>query len=169
MKKIITTLFFFITCLISQGQNLQVSITGMANFDSNNFSIGEAGKDFPSSVESGSTVFISVSSANFWDKKDNPNKKWKIYIHKNNLSWNRKLKLKVKRTGKGIKKTHNGNGKPNIQGGNNFQRITNNPTYFIEGKGQVFQIPLNIKLNGFSIIMGAKDYETNIVLTIYDD
>lgn len=169
IKKVLTTISFFIICIVSQGQDLHVSITGTATFDNANFSIGEAGEDFPSSIESGSTIFVSVVSNNFWDRRDNPNKKWKIYIHKTNFSWNRKLKLKIKRTGKGVKKSNKGNENPNIHGGNSFQRVTNNPTYFIEGKGQILQIPLNIKLSGSSIIMGAKNYETNIVLTVYDD
>ena len=75
--------------------------------------------------------------------------------------------LEAARTGSGYNPDNNGN--PNISDGESFQTITNNPTYFFRGKDQIAYIPFNLRLSGVSVTMGAQNYETNVVLTVYDD
>lgn len=154
-------------CIFAQG--LEIRVDGAVAFDNSSFSINEAGSDFSGSVISEPTLFISVSSGNYWDKKDNPNQKWRIEIQKSDIAWDDDLVLEAKRDGKGYKLSKKGNKKPNIQGGTSYQPVTGMGEYFFRGKDQVVEIPVSFKLTGFSIVHGAKDYETNIILTVYDD
>ena len=167
MKKIFCTIFLFSITFLLSSQNIKVEVEGDATFNNSLFSVSEAGEDFPSSIESETSVFISVINGNLMDKFINQNNKWRIFVQKTDVQWDTDLILEAKRTGKGYKP--NRNGRPNIHNGDNFQVITNNPTYFFNGKSEVAFIPINLKLNGFSIVMGAKDFETNVVFTVYDN
>jgi hypothetical protein len=149
------------------GQGLKVSVEGDANFSGTTYTISEAGENFSASIASESSVYVSVESDDYWDKKNNRNKKWQIFIHKSDLTWDNNIDLEVKRTGKGNNVGNKGN--PNIHDGEDFLKISNTSTYFFRGKNEVAFIPIEIKLSGVSLSMGAKDFETNIVLTVYDD
>ena len=161
------SILFLLLINIAWGQELKVTIEGNATFDNSQYSIREAGEDFPSSIESESSVYISVLYGNYWDKKNNPNKKWRIHIHKSDLSWDANLMVEAKRTGKGYNSKKKGN--PKIYDGDNYQTATNIPTYFFGGKDEITYIPVNFKIGGVSVIMGAKEFETNMVFTVYDD
>jgi len=155
----------FINAVLAQ--DLKVAIEGNATFNNALYSIVEAGNDFNSSIESESSVFISILYSNFWDSKNNPNEKWRINVHKSDLTWHPNLMLETKRTGKGYKPAKRGS--PNIHDGDNFQIITNTPTYFFGGKDEIVYIPLDLKISGMSVVMGAQEFETNIVFTVYGD
>lgn len=168
MKKI---LFLFSICLalnlVAFSQPLTIEINGSATFNNLQFNVSEAGEDFPSNIESESNLEVSVVYNNFWDKKDNPNGKWRINVHKTDITWNPDINLQIKRTGKGFKS--GGNGNPNIQDGENYLPVSNTPTYFFRGKDEIINIPITVQISGISLTMGAKDFETNIMLTVYDD
>lgn len=151
------------------GQGMEVLVDGMVAFDNSNFNIREAGADFPQSIESESSLFVSITSKNHWDKHDNPNKKWRIEIHKSDHVWNDDFVIEVKRNGNGRKSTKKKGKKSKINGGENYQPIGAMPNYFFDGTDQISEIPLKVKLSGFSIIYGARDYETSLILTVYDD
>lgn len=153
--------------VILLGQSLIIEVNGDANFTNMLAPITEAGNDFPSSLESESSVFVSVLQNNQLDKKKNQNQKWRVFIHKMDMTWNSNLILEARRTGNGSRPNNPGN--PNISNGENFQQVTDISSYFFEGRSEIIQIPLALKLAGFSVTMGARDYETNIVLTVYDD
>jgi hypothetical protein len=167
MRKVQLSILLFLFINVAWGQELKVSIEGNATFDNSQYSINEAGEDFPSSIESESSVYVSVIYGNYWDRKHHQNKKWRIHIHKSDLTWNDNLKVEAKRTGKGhnIKKK----GKSKIYDGDHYQNATNLPTYFFGGKDEITNIPVNLKISGISVIMGAKEFETNMVFTVYDD
>lgn len=167
MKRISFSVAFISLAFFVSSQNLKVEVEGEAVFGNSIYSIGEAGEDFPASVESETSVLISVLFTDFWDKKNNPDRKWSMHIHKSDLIWDENLHLQAKRTGKGIKPEKNGS--TNIHDGESFQNITNTNTYFIRGKDEIAFIPILLKLSGFSIAMGAGEYETKIFLTVYDD
>lgn len=167
MKRVQYSILFLLLLNFAWGQELKVTIEGNTTFDNSQYSIREAGEDFSSSIESESYVYISVLYSNYWDKKNNPNKKWRIYIHKSNLSWDTNLTVDAKRIGKGHNLKNKGN--PNIYDGDNYQTATNTPTYFFGGKGEITYIPVNLKIDGISVVMGAKEFETNMVFTVYDD
>jgi len=167
MKKAFPVILILLTSFYCFGQGLKVSIEGSANFSGSAYAITEAGENFSSSVESESSVYISIESEDYWDKKNNRNKKWRVFVHKSDLMWDNNLRLETKRTGKGQKIEKKG--QPNIHDGDDFMTISNTPTYFFRGKDEVAYIPVEIKLRGISLTMGAKEFETSIVLTVYDD
>lgn len=167
MKKFTFSIIAIFFSLLVSGQNLKVEIEGNATFDNSLFTISEAGNDFPAFIESESSIYVSIVNDNYLDKNKNKNYKWKIEINKADLTWDDDLKLEAKRTGKGHKSRRNG--KSNLHGGSNYQVITNNGIEFFKGKGEFENIPINLKLSGFSVTMGAKDFETNIVFTVYDE
>lgn len=159
-------LCFIVATETAVAQDLTITVEGDATFSGSSYFITEAGEDFDSSIESESSVFVSVLSEDYW-KKNNRNKKWRIFVHRSDLSWNSDLMLETKRTGTGYNPQNSGN--PNISDGENFLNITSTPTYFFRGKDEIAYIPVSIKLSGLSLTMGAQQFETNIVLTIYDD
>ena len=169
MNKIIFSILIFTIALStpSIGQILKVEVEGEARFTNfQNYTI-EAGNDFPSSIESESEVHISMGYNNLLNTGNNPNQKWRLTIQKSDLTWNPGLNLEARRTGNGFKRK--GAGNPNITDGMTYQAVTNNPVYFFRGRDEIQYIPIQLKVNGFSLLMGASDFETSIVLTVYDD
>ncbi len=165
--KYLLTVLFFLPVSVVWSQTLAVTVEGNATFGNTLFAVNEAGEDFQGSVVTESPLNVSVLSGDYWDKKNNRNNKWRIFIYKTDLTWNPGLILEAARTGAGYNPDNNGS--PNISDGESFQTITNNPTYFFLGKDQIAYIPVNLRLSGISVTMGAKNYETNVVLTVYDD
>lgn len=168
MKKLLLPLFFMIFAIGAAGQQLKIELEGSANFDNSNFSVSEAGEDFPSSIESETSFFISVLyTDDNLNRNKNPNTKWNIKVFKTDLNWHNDLTLEAIRTGNGQRIGNQGN--PNIHDGEINQLITNTPTYFFQGKGEIVHIPVSFSLSGFSLTMGATAYETRVVFTVYDE
>lgn len=166
MKKTagVLILLFFVVSGFCQ---MVIEVDGNITFNNSSYIITEAGNDFPSSIENESSVYVSVLYSSFWDKYFNPNQKWKVDIQKSDLTWDQDLKLEAIRTGDGTRSWYGG--KSNISDGTTYQTITNTSNLFFKGKNEVNYVPLNFKLSGVSITMGAQDFETNIILTVYDD
>ncbi|HKJ80269.1 MAG TPA: hypothetical protein VKA10_12070 [Prolixibacteraceae bacterium] len=152
-------------CAAAQG--LKVEVEGNVNFMGQAFTISEAGENISSSSTSETAIYVSVSSNDYWDKKKNKNKKWQVVVHKSDINWHNNLLLEIQRSGSG--QNAGNNGRVNISDGNSFQEVTNTPNYFFKGKDEIVYIPIDVKLLGASLTMGAKQFETNIVLTVYDD
>jgi hypothetical protein len=168
MKKIyIVVAFLFVTATFF-GQELSLSVTGNANFDNSRYSVSEAGEDFSSSVTSESSAFVSLNYVNMWDIIFGTDIKWRIFIHKSDISWHRDLTLETKRNGNGTKASWLGPS-PTVNHGTNYQDITNTPVYFFRGRYGVTDIPIGFRLSGASLSMGASQFETTIVFTVYDD
>ncbi len=164
--------FLKIVCIafspfIVNGQQLSVQIEGDVYFDENLLNIYEAGNNYPSSLEAQSSAQVSVLYEDQLNRMKNPNEKWRVFIHKQDMEWNDGLVMEARRTGRGYR--YNRPGSPNINDGENFQHVTNIPVYFFRGMGEIVQIPLALKLSGFSVTMGARDFETSLVFTVYDD
>lgn len=168
MNKLLLLIFSIVLSTAVTGQQLKIELEGNAAFDNSNFSIKEAGEDFSSTIESEASFFISVlyTDDNI-NRKKNPNTKWNIKVYKSDLTWNNDLKLEARRTGRGQKVGRPGN--PNIHDGDNNQIITNTSTYFFRGMGEIAYIPVTFNLSGFSLSMGASNFETRVVFTVYDD
>jgi len=158
-------LFLFAT-LTSFGQQFKLSVDGSATFDNSMFAVTEAGEDFPASVESTTSVFVSILSNDNLNKKINRNAKWAVTVQKTDVTWDNNLILEAKRTGDGS--NANNNGRVKINGGQNYQQITDVGLAFFDGKDEVINIPVGLKISGASVTMGAKQFETNIVLTVSD-
>jgi len=152
----------------AKAQQLQLEVNGVATFDISNFNVSSAGSDFSSNIQSESAILLTVDSGDEWDNLNNPNRKWKIEVRRDDISWNDGIQLEIVRTGNGYWKNNKGN-EGHIENGTNYQNIETNSSYFFGGKGLISDIPIQLRLSGFSIVYGANDYETNVVLTIYDD
>jgi len=169
-KKQVVLLLILFFPIYSFCQTMSVSSSGMVTFGDSQFSITEAGEDFASSVESESDLFLDIGYLNFdfwWLFTGNPNTKWRVDVHKVDGNWNPDITLKAKRTGTGVL-AWNERKKLNISGGESYQSITNNSTFFFQGRGGIDDIPFKFMLSGFSLTMGAQTFNTNIVFTIVD-
>jgi hypothetical protein len=164
MKRSILTLFILISFLFASAQRIELNISGDTNFDSSLFSISEAGLDFSSDLESQSSIYLSVSQDNV-TQGNNANSKWTIKVYKQD-TWDSDLELQVQRTGDGNRVGNNGNS--NISGGSEYLIVQNTETYFFEGKSEISNIPVSLKLSGISVTMGAGSYSSRIIFTIYD-
>lgn len=158
----IIVLCFFVFGVHAQG--LQLSLNGMVTFNEMQMSVDDAGEDINGSIVSNSSTYLSVYSFYYWEMI---NGKWQIYVHKRDVEWNETINLELLREGKGRKLF--GNGTPNIHDGTSYFKLTNNPTYFCRGRGLVLDIPLAFRLRNLSLTLGANDFETDVVFTIYDD
>ncbi|WP_346856418.1 hypothetical protein [uncultured Draconibacterium sp.] len=165
MKSFLLTLAILISFLVASSQQLKLEISGNVNFDNSLFTINEAGLDFPSVLETQSSIYLTVYQDDYFTKKNNPNSKWRIAIFKQD-NWSDDLKMEVKRSGSGNNLGNNGH--PNIHGGENYQVVRNTEDQFIEGKGEIGDIPVSLKLSGFSITMGAGSHNTKILFTVYE-
>lgn len=168
MKK--TAIILFVLCLsaFSFAQNINVTVTGNVNFSNSGYSITEAGNDFPTLSASSSAAYISINYTNTLDLIFGADVKWRIFISKSDNFWHQNLNLEIKRTGNGSKASWFGPS-PTINHGTTFQTITNNPVYFFRGRYGISNIPLAFQLSGASLSMGANEFDTTIVFTIYDD
>ncbi|RIJ49927.1 hypothetical protein D1614_04070 [Maribellus luteus] len=167
--KVAWVLIFLFGGLLANAQYMEVSVDGMVTFDGVDFIINEAGEDYSPSVESESSVYVSIDFQSFWDALFNPNRKWKIEVAKEDLTWNNHVKLEIKRTEDGYGDWSNNKRKTRIKGGDNYQVVDRVSRDFFSGKGSAYFVPLQLKLSGISVTQGAQDFETNVILTIYDD
>ncbi len=149
-------------------QQMEIQIDGTLTFDESAFTIQEAGSDFSSSIVSDASFYVSVAFGNHWDQKTNSNRKWKILVQREDLTWNSDINLEIIRTGNGIWKNDK-EMKSKISGGSTYFTVKEAAQEFFSGKGAITNIPVQVKLSGFSIVNGANNFETNIVLTIYED
>lgn len=168
MKRLLSILPVIICSFTLYGQSMSVSVSGNVNFNNLQYNISEAGEDFSSSLENETSIYINIEYSSVWEKWFNPNRKWKMNIHKTDINWNPEIIIEARRTGNGNRPWYR-NGSVNIHDGTTYQSITNTPTYFFRGKDEVLNIPIAINLSGISLVMGAQSFETNIVLTVYDD
>jgi len=168
MKTFLFTLILLTTALILKAQPMEIQLNGVAAFDQNNFTISEAGNDFSPNIEIESDILLTVDSSDEWDKKSNPDRKWKIEVRREDISWDEAINLEITRTGNGYWKNNKSNS-GHIYNGTNYQSVNGNSSYFFGGQGLITDIPIHLRLSGFSIVNGANDYETNVILTIYDD
>lgn len=164
MRKFIPVIALILFPFLGNAQMFQLTLTGVATFNESRLMVDEAGEDIGRNIRSNSSVYLSVNSYYFWEMK---NRKWQIYVQKRDVEWNNAISLELRRKGKGRKAF--GNGKPSVQDGYSYFKLTNNPTYFFSGRGLVLDIPLNLRLKNLSLTMGANDFETDVVFTIYDD
>ncbi len=170
MKNILLFIVFILPATLVVGQNLRIDATGTASFDNSQYIITEAGEDFPSSIVSETALNVSVRYNGSWlAYLFYPDKKWRIFVHKSDLNWNAELALSAKRNGSGAI-INNWWAQPLfIRDGTNFQNITNTPVYFFRGRHGIVNIPVSFKLSGASLTMGASEFETNVIFTVYDE
>nr|WP_321354385.1 hypothetical protein [uncultured Draconibacterium sp.] len=164
MRKYTILILLCIWAVGGHAQGLQLSLTGMVTFNATQIDISEPGEDIKAVISANSGVQLSVESYNYWEQK---NQKWRIYVHKTDVEWGEGIKIEVRRRGDGNRMNKKGGG--NVHGGSTFAEIKDNPTYFFRGMGLISNIPLDFRINELSLSLGASDFETDVVFTIYDD
>lgn len=170
MKKTGILFILLLSFFCGRTQSLRVDITGNASFDNSAYSVTEAGEDFPSSIESETSLYMSVLyNTSWWGYVFYPDKQWRIFVHKSDINWDSDLTLSAQRTGTGSIVNSWWAQPLFIRDGTNYQNITNNPVYFFRGRHGITNIPVEFRLSGASLTMGARQFETSIVFTVYDD
>ncbi len=164
MRKFIPFIMLIFYSFVGNAQLLQLSLSGMPVFNETQLMVDEAGEDINAVIESNSNVYLSIYSYYFWEML---NGEWQIYVHKRDVTWNDEINLEIRREGKGRKWL--GNGRPNVYDGSSYFRLINNPTYFFRGRGLILDIPMGFRLSNLSLIMGANNFEADVVFTIYGD
>ena len=163
IKRIVLIIIFFVMASNGFAQEFYLTCPGAIFIDDSQLTINEAGEDLDVVLQTSTDVYLNVTSDNFWNLK---NEKWRIYVHKSDVEWNDELDLQIKRSGKG---SLEGKGKPVLRDGNGWQSIGNVPNYWFRGKDKVNNIPINFRIMNVSLSMGARDFETDLILTVYDD
>ena len=180
-------LLFFIIILLSiysTKAQFVLNIEDGPQFSDTEFLVTEAGEDFPDKIDSENIFYVSVYQDNMWDKWSNPNQKWRISVHREDVAWDKDIRLRIRRTGPGIK-TQGGfydnddndddddddeeEEEGELSGPSMYVVVNTNPRYFFSGTGSVKMIPIATRLRKVSVAMGAGDYETNMVFTVTED
>lgn len=164
MKHFLFIALFCFSLMGVKAQGFQLDLNGVVTFNENKLVVREAGEDIDAKIISKSHVYLSIGSYYFWEMI---NARWKILVHKSNIEWDDDIKLEVRRRGKGYNGYYNGS--PKVYGGASFFEVTNTPTEFFSGKSLVYDIPLKFRVRNLSLAMGANDFETDVIFTIYDD
>ena len=86
---------------------------------------------------------------------------WKITVYKNDINWDNRVGIYVRRTS-------TGNGSGATWGGTNYVEIRSMPQNFLQGSGSLTNINLQYKLMGLSIEIPSNTYYTDIVYTLYE-
>ena len=144
-------------------QQMVIQLDGMINFDQSAFTISEAGSDFASNIESEASFFVTVTSGNEWDKKTNPNRKWKVEVKKEDLTWDNSIQLEIARTGDGNSQQGN---KSKIYNGNTYQTVSDFSNHFFNGKGfSLAEAIGNLVMNNPNIFQISHEWDENDELT----
>jgi len=163
MRRIVILFAFIFFLKTGNAQEFKVSANGMVSFSETELVVGEAGNDINATLNS-NTIYLTIDSDYIWDMK---NERWSIYVNKSDIDWDDDIELNIIRTGSGVYTERNGT--PYVKDGKSYQKITNNPSYFFHGKDKISNIPLEFQLEKMSLTMGARDFETDVIFTIYDD
>lgn len=160
MKKY--TLLLFLTLNVNYLKAQFITVTGSWSPSISNTLITEAGLDFSGSTTSLSNqVLIRVMrSTSFFSGLST----WRVDVNKSDINWNNNLVLSTVRTGNGtFQSTFFSSG---ISGGTTFQTITNANTPFFSGNGNITNIPIQFRLSGYSVLIPAGNYSTNVIYTL---
>ena len=152
MKYLIT---FLHICLISGlGYSQEVRIKGTVEFSFSQSNI-KAGENYQ--VETASRKDGVVMDIKKLDRQSH----WKITVYKNDINWDNRVGIYVRRTS-------TGNGSGATWGGTNYVEIRSMPQNFLQGSGSLTNINLQYKLMGLSIEIPSNTYYTDIVYTLYE-
>ncbi len=155
-------LFFISQLSVTAQLNVEYGIIELFN-ETNNISI-TPGEDIVSEFESSHEI-IKIS-VNFLPEnmQNDVHRSWYINIKKSDIEWDSNLEINIRRTNNGEHIYNN-----YLSGGEDYLSINNYDNHFIEGNGKILNINCQIKLVGRSLIIPAKQYQTNIVFTLIDD
>ncbi len=158
--KLIWTIFIILllfTLAHSQEVTLRVDGNWTRNIGSADLT-GGAGSDLQSTYNSsndGAAISMDISKSPWWlylFVRWN----WRIDVNYEIMNWHPNMQLWVRRTGQ----------ESDIYDGMNFQQVTTNPTYFISGNRNHYNVPLEYELRGISVYIPVDQYQVTVVYTI---
>ncbi|OGS70581.1 MAG: hypothetical protein A3F91_08845 [Flavobacteria bacterium RIFCSPLOWO2_12_FULL_35_11] len=153
MKNLIFIAFLVISNSLF-GQGFDMTVTGNWTRTIDASDIGEAGSDYPATFTSNlNQTLLTI------DPK-NKNKTFVVFVHKEDIAWIAALTLKIRRTSNGT------NGNNSINGGLNYQVITNNDANFFTCSDLLTFVQLQYEITGISILLPVQSYSTSIMFTV---
>jgi hypothetical protein len=112
---------------------------------------GPAGSNLVSS-------FQSVPAQVLLNLRASPLGTWKVSVQRADVAWSSILHLFIRRTGSGA-------GTGTVAGGLAYQEVTTAAVQLLTGTLNVNNIPLQLRLDGVSVVMGPGAYSTRVVYT----
>ena len=153
--------------LICYGQGpIQIDVTGNWNLTLSASDISDAGNDF-SNIHTSSANELEVDVfklGGFFGSYYLFGFNWRVDIRQDEINWHPNLQLSARRTGNGTTTGFFGLG--NINGGTAFQQVSSNNTIFYSGSYGRLNVPIQLRLQGISVLLPAQTYTTTIVLTV---
>lgn len=145
----LTIIFLLLFIGISKAQ--YISVSGEWNYTIPASDITEAGDDF-------SGTYTSNANQAYLDIWYNRN--WRVSVQKNNIDWNRQLRLFVRRTGSGWGSSSS------LSGGTNFIRVKNRDSNFFRGRNWNFGIPIQYEIRRVSVTIPTHTYVVEVLYTL---
>lgn len=143
---------------------INITATGQWDYTVSDFDITEAGLDFQGTYASAaSQVEIDIFRAGgFFVNLFNYN--WQVDVRLIPNDWNNALVLSARRTGNGSPFFFNGN----INGGTSYLQLSTSNQNFFNGNRTWFDIPVQYRLSGVSVLLPAKTYSATVLYTVTD-
>ncbi|MFK7933369.1 MAG: hypothetical protein AB8G22_07655 [Saprospiraceae bacterium] len=158
--------FLFIGLVCASTLPAQINIESVGQWDAevSQDAVLDAGLDFVAFFESmPDQAFFNI----FVDDDDNGRKnfKFRVDVHREDIDWHPNLLLYLRRTGNG---RWRGTGQANglLKNGTDYQLLTTSPTYFLNGLKNRYDVPIQFRMEGASVLLPAKTYSTNVVYTV---
>ncbi len=143
---------------------INIDVSGNWSYSLMASDLMEAGSDFSGTYTSSSNQVLIDVFQDFFLYNLFLNYRWRIDVMKSDIDWDSNLILQARRTG---------NGNPfwnffpgNVTGGLSYQQITNSNQSFFNGRKSRYNIPIQYRISGVSVLIPAKTYITTIVYTV---
>ncbi|AHW61847.1 hypothetical protein SAMN05444285_10210 [Draconibacterium orientale] len=174
MSKLLLIIIGLIAAPFVYGQNFNVTVSGYVDFGDGLTLVGEAGSDFSTVLESQSDLGLTVaySSGSVLAYLFNPDRPWKLTVGMTGSSdWDSDvLQLEMKRNVSSGSLIYGWFARPKyIAGFENYETLTAGINSEIYGRHGIQDIQFNFRIKGASVVLGAKDFETDVVFTVYDN
>ena len=170
MKKGFSTYNFIkrtcFACLLvlnfSMTAQINITATGIWDLNVQPTDVFEAGNDYAGTYNSANNqINISVTQSSFFANLLS-NYQWRVDVRKQDVNWHTNLRLYARRTGNGNPFWINGL----VSGGNNFVELSNTNQILITGNRTRYDIPIQYRLEGVSVLLPVQTYETVIIYTV---
>ena len=122
----------------------------------------EAGKNYYTTLTSATDQILIDLLAN---QNNNSNIDVRIEVHREDQNWIPDLGLYIRRTGTG---SGNGNAFGTMEGGLEFQEVSNVPTFFFFSKKKRRDVPVQLEIRNISVLHPVGVFTTQIVFTMTD-
>lgn len=163
MARVAIFLFFslFLSNLNVYGQ-VWGYLYGFVDLRDYELKVNEAGNDFQyalSTAENDGLYLDIYTFGNGWNHWYKGNTEWSISAKKVDYGWHKDLKVYIRRTGQ----------QSELSGGTSYINLTNTNKSFFAGRGNSFNIPLQVKVDNISTTIPSGFYCVYIIFTLFED